>query len=298
MPSFLLTISHSRIVMAAAMWIAASAACAGNGATPVETQPVPASAGAAAEEIARSRHHHLKRLVVRLTTEPGDLERSCKYESDIATAPPINRIALTFDDGPVPGGTEHILKVLAKYGIPATFFMIGKKAAEYPDLVAKVRAAGHLVVANHSWSHPNFHDISEADQTEEVMRDDAVLSSQNPSKLFRYPYGNSTCATNALVHRRGYQIVGWHIDSCDWAFERSGKVDVKEALSCGVLPEYRDDYVGHVLSAARARKGGIILMHEIHPRTLGELEDVIKQLIAAGFVFGSVADPEFRASLR
>ncbi len=251
-----------------------------------------------AEEIAQIRHHHIKRLVERLTVEPGELERSCKYESEIATAPPINRIALTFDDGPVPGGTEHILNVLKKYGISATFFMIGQKAAQHPELVAKVRAAGHLVIANHSWSHPNFHDISTAAQTEEFLRDDAIVTLSNPVKLFRYPYGNSTCETNTLVHLHGYQIVGWHIDSCDWAFEKNGKVDAKEAISCGVLPQYRDDYVGHVVSAARARRGGIILMHEIHPRTLSALESVIQQLIASGFVFGSIVDPEFRTSLR
>ena len=56
--------------------------------------------------------------------------------------------------------------------------------------------------------------------------------------------------------------------------------------------------MGHVVAAARARKGGIILMHEIHPNTLKKLEQVIVQLQAEGFVFGNVQDPEFQASLR
>ncbi|MBA5690745.1 polysaccharide deacetylase family protein, partial [Rugamonas apoptosis] len=206
--------------------------------------------------------------------------------------------ALTFDDGPAPGATEFILDLLKKYNISATFFMVGKQAEENPDLVAKVRAGNHQLVANHSWDHPNFHEIDAAAQADEVVRNEALLAIPQSPKLFRYPYGNSSCATNTLVHAHGYKIVGWHIDSCDWAYDKSGKIDMKEAMTCGVAPQYQDDYVGHVVAAARARKGGIILMHEIHRNTLKQLEAVITRLLAEGFVFGSVLDPEFQSSLR
>jgi len=249
-------------------------------------------------ESAKIRHHHVSRLMDKLASQPADLERECRYESEISTAPPANRVALTFDDGPQPGETEHVLDVLAQHGISATFFMIGEKAARYPDLVARVRAAGHQVVANHSWSHPNFHELNSAQQIDEIVRGDTLLESTEGPKLFRYPYGNATCAGNALVRQRGYKIVGWHIDSCDWAYEKSGAVDAREALTCGVLPQYRKDYVGHIVAAARARKGGIILMHEIHSRTVHQLENVIDQLLAAGFVFSTITSPEFESSLR
>jgi len=244
------------------------------------------------------RKHHLKRLADRMEKDPKELELNCKYESEIATPPPLNRVALTFDDGPSPGATEEILALLKKYHISATFFMVGKKAEQYPELVAKVREAQHSVIANHSWDHPNFHDISVAEQSSEVLRNEQLLVQDMQPKLFRYPFGNSSCQTNDLVRERGYRIVGWHIDSCDWAFDKTGSVDVKEALSCGVPLQYRSDYVGHVVAAARARKGGIILMHEIHPNTLKKLEAVIVQLQAEGFVFGNVQDAEFQSSLR
>lgn len=250
------------------------------------------------EETSHIRKHSLKRLDDKLTVEPKALELSCKYESDIATAPPPMHVALTFDDGPSPEGTELILALLKKYNIPATFFMIGEKVEKYPELMALVRASGHQVVGNHSWDHPNFHDISVAEQGDEVLRDEAALATDVTTKLFRYPYGNSSCATNELVRARGYKIVGWHIDSCDWAFDKNGSVDAKEAISCGVLPQYRDDYVGHVVSAARARKGGIILMHEIHPNTLKKLEQIIVAMQADGFIFGSILDADFQPSLR
>jgi peptidoglycan/xylan/chitin deacetylase (PgdA/CDA1 family) len=176
--------------------------------------------------------------------------------------------------------------------------MIGKKAQEYPELVAKVHAAGNQVIGNHSWDHPNFHDIDKAEQTAQVLRNETILASDLQPKLFRYPYGNSTCETNELVRSRGYKIVGWHIDSCDWAFDKTGSVDIKEAISCGVLPHDYNDYVGHVISAARARNGGIILMHEIHPNTIKKLEEIIVQLRAEGFTFGSILDEDFQQSMR
>ena len=250
------------------------------------------------EEVANIRKHHLKRLDERLNTDPGVLHQTCRYESEISTSPPKKRVALTFDDGPEPGQTELILAILKKYDIPAAFFMIGRKAKQYPELVAKVRSAGHQIIGNHSWDHPNFHEIGVAEQAEEVLRNEALLAGDLQPKLFRYPYGNSTCETNELVRARGYRIVGWHIDSCDWAFDKNGTVDVREAISCGVLAQYHDDYVGHVLSAARARNGGIILMHEIHPNTLKKLEGIVSQMISDGYVFGTILDADFQSSLR
>lgn len=249
------------------------------------------------DDIRHIHKYHLNRMLDKLVTEPAVLEQSCKYESDISTAPPVNRVALTFDDGPAPGATEYILDLLKKYNITATFFMVGKQADDNPELVEKVRA-GHQLVANHSWDHPNFHEIDAAEQASQVLRNEAVLAKDQSPKLFRYPYGNSSCETNTLVHARGYKIVGWHIDSCDWAYDKSGKIDMKEAMACGVAPQYQSDYVGHVVSAARARKGGIILMHEIHRNTLKQLEAIITRLLAEGFVFGSILDPEFQSSLR
>jgi len=111
-------------------------------------------------------------------------------------------------------------------------------------------------------------------------------------------YGNSTCDGNQLIHAQGYKIVGWHIDSCDWAFDAHGFVDAKEALSCGVLPQNTHDFVNHVVSSVRAHNGGILLMHEIHPTTVRQLEEIVIQLKTAGFIFTTVDDPAFEPVMR
>jgi peptidoglycan/xylan/chitin deacetylase (PgdA/CDA1 family) len=250
------------------------------------------------EEREQIREHHFRRFVNRLTQEPEVLRQQCLYESEIATAPPLKRVVLTFDDGPEPGQTEHILAVLAKYDIPAAFFLIGDKAQKYPELVDKIRASGKHLVGNHSWDHPNFHALAADAQVDEVARAEALTIRTGAPKLFRYPYGNSSCPTNDWLHAHSYEVVGWHVDSCDWAYEKTGAVDAKEAATCGVLPMNRQNFVDHVLSSLRAHHGGIVLMHEIHPNTVRQLEDIIRRAQADGYSFIALDAPELRGSLR
>jgi len=61
-------------------------------------------------------------------------------------------VALTFDDGPDPVDTPKLLDLLREKGVKATFFVVGKRADQYPEIVHRAWAEGHLV-ANHTWSH-------------------------------------------------------------------------------------------------------------------------------------------------
>jgi len=276
--------------------VAASAASAP--AAPASAASAPDVIGAAVDRAhARLRQAHLSRLYERLAVEPEELKRQCRFESDISTPPPAGIVALTFDDGPDPERTEQILEVLDHYQIQATFFLIGERMEKYPDLVEKIIAKGHLV-GSHSWSHPNFHDIPDATQRSEILRGLGQMPSAETFKIYRYPYGNSSCTANEALHEQGYRIVGWHVDSCDWAFDRTGSVDVQEALTCGVAAQYRSDFVGHVAAAVRARKGGIVLMHEIHANTLAKLPEVIEEIKKDGFGFVRLDDPRLATSLR
>ena len=249
-------------------------------------------------DTAAMRLHRLHSLEAKLSSDAAELRALCRYESEISTTPPRKVLALTFDDGPEPVQTEYILDVLKRHQIRATFFIIGDQVKRYPDLVAKVMAEGHHLVANHSWDHPNFHSIDVADQTLQIKKTEQELTGSMTQKFFRYPYGNATCETNDYLHKQGYKIVGWHIDSCDWAFDKTGAVDAKEAATCGVLAQYSKNYVGHVLSAMRAHNGGIVLMHEIHPNTLKKLEEIIELALADGYAFDSIDAIEFVDAMR
>lgn len=231
--------------------------------------------------------------------QPAEVvKQRCRFESDIATHPPPGVVSLSFDDGPEPGATEAILALLDKHQITATFFLIAGKVQRHPDLAAVVKAHPRALVGNHSWSHPNFHDIAPGKQASELERSDTALAALEAPKLFRYPYGNSSCESNAQLQRLGYRIVGWHVDSCDWAFDKTGSVDAHEAKICGVDKGNREHFVDHVVTAVKARKGGIVLMHEIHPNTLAQLDTLIGRLLAEGFTFAPLTDAGFQASLR
>ena len=284
--------------------LAALVACAASARAVDTAASAPAAASAASATHARShveatRHTHLVRLQERMEKPEEELHRTCRFESDIATLPPEGLVALTFDDGPEPGHTEAILAVLARHQVPATFFLIAEKAKAHPELVERARALPGAVIGNHSWSHPNFHDIGVEEQAREVDSANALLHSDlGATPLFRYPYGNASCDTNERVHTLGYRIVGWHVDSCDWAFDGPKGLTTAEALSCGVLPAYRHDFLGHIVASVRAHRGGVVLMHETHDISVDNLDALIVKLEAEGYRFSTPAAPEFAASLR
>lgn len=258
------------------------------------------------EETRAIHKHRMKKLFERLAGNNTDEKQSCKYESDIATAPPKNKVMLSFDDGPDPEHTQYILATLEKYEVPAVFFMIAEKMQAHPELVNLVQASKFATIGNHSWSHPNFHEIPATEQNSEIEKSDAMLkqlvhtaeSDKQAEKFFRYPYGNSTCDSNQQIKSLQYKITGWHVDSCDWAFDHKGVVDLKEALSCGVLPQNRENFLGHILDTVKERHGGIILMHEIHGNTIRQLDTLIARLKGAGYSFGKITDQDFAPSLR
>ena len=98
-------------------------------------------------------------------------------------------VALTFDDGPSPY-TSKILAVLARHQVKATFFVVGKRVDQYPDLARRVVAAGH-VIANHSYSHRNLNLETSADVASELARTESIIARTTGVKpaLFRPPFG-------------------------------------------------------------------------------------------------------------
>lgn len=289
-------------------------ACGLAAAAPIGRAQLPASAPASAVSAAsassaapRGEHPHPHGIEIRTArarslaeqmNQPVEAVRQrCRFESDIATPPPPGVVSLSFDDGPEPGATQAILALLDKHQIPASFFLIAAKAQRHPELAALVKAHPLALVGNHSWSHPNFHDIAPGRQASELERSDTTLAALEATKLFRYPYGNSSCEANTQLQQLGYRIVGWHVDSCDWAFDKTGSIDAHEAKICGVDKANREHFVDHVVTAVKARKGGIVLLHEIHPNTLAQLDALVQRLLAEGFRFAPLTDAGFQPSL-
>jgi peptidoglycan-N-acetylglucosamine deacetylase len=96
-------------------------------------------------------------------------------------------IALTFDDGPFPDSTPVLLELLARYRLPATFFVVGERAAVHPDLIAAILAQGHTI-GNHSFSHDNLLMLRACDRVEaDIRQTQEILANSGVRPLFFRP---------------------------------------------------------------------------------------------------------------
>lgn len=93
-------------------------------------------------------------------------------------------VYLTFDDGPIPEQTPWVLDILDRYGIKATFFMVGDNVRRNPDLLAEVRRRGHSV-GNHTMHHLQGMKVTARRYLRDVSEADALID----SPLFRPPHG-------------------------------------------------------------------------------------------------------------
>lgn len=102
---------------------------------------------------------------------------------------PSPRIAITFDDGPSIY-TERLLEGLKERGVKATFFMVGKQAETYPEIVQKAAEEGHLI-GNHTYSHVDITKLKEEDARKEIEKTNQVLQNLTgkPVEYVRPPFG-------------------------------------------------------------------------------------------------------------
>lgn len=164
---------------------------------------------------------------------------------------PAGTIALTFDDGPDPERTPAVLDLLAGAGAKATFFLLGEKAARYPDIVRRIAEDGHEI-GNHSWSHPWMPGLSGGAIEAQLMRCQEVLAgiTGRAPRMVRPPYGSRDFRFYRIARRLGLTPALWSVDSRDWAGARE---DI-------------------VLKRARRAKGGdILLFHDGNPRAVGAI---------------------------
>ena len=127
------------------------------------------------------------------------------------------KIALTFDDGPHYKYTDEILDILEKYGVKATFFVIGVNAERHPEKVKRIALSGHEI-GNHTYSHPHLKKVSAQELESEIEKASEVISRLTGKKpvLFRPPEGYCTEEISAVASAMDYRIILWNIDTRDW----------------------------------------------------------------------------------
>ncbi len=126
-------------------------------------------------------------------------------------------VALTFDDGPDPVHTPEILDVLAKNQIKATFFVIGNKAQNHPELLERMRREGHSI-GGHSYDHRVIVDRTLEDLNADLtLCKDCIRSSAGiDTNLFRPPKGRIDIRSLRQVCGLGYKVVHWSVTYSDF----------------------------------------------------------------------------------
>ena len=115
-------------------------------------------------------------------------------------------VALTFDDGPHPVHTPQVLDILDRAGARATFFLIGERAEAHPEIVLRIKAAGHEV-GNHYLTKTHTYRHSDDDFLARLARTERAAGIVGPRKLFRPPGGVTHARHLRLARERGYTCV-------------------------------------------------------------------------------------------
>ena len=180
-------------------------------------------------------------------------------------------VVLTFDDGPIPNRTSAVLATLAKECVKATFFTVGTMASAYPKLVQDEAAAGHSI-GTHTWSHRYLtqrrnRNVAHYQIGGGLHAANVALGDQRQalSPFFRFPGLNHNKRLDAFVAKNGLISVSVDIVADDWLL-----ITPKEVLK-------------RTLARLEQRGRGIILMHDIHNRTVQMLPELLRELKTRGY---------------
>jgi peptidoglycan/xylan/chitin deacetylase (PgdA/CDA1 family) len=212
----------------------------------------------AQQEISPSFVGHIKRLIHERVTY-GDRSNRPKL------------IALTFDDGPYPIYTPLLLDTLARLHVPATFFLIGRDAQQWPELAQRIERSGNEV-ADHTYTHPNLDQEDGASVRREIELGASSLYSivgdDSVRRYFRPPHGRYTVQTIEIAQSLGYHTILWNDDPGDWR---------------SVGPQTLLDHMERHATAP-----DIVLLHSGKMATIQAVPSLVARFRSAGYRFVTV----------
>jgi peptidoglycan/xylan/chitin deacetylase (PgdA/CDA1 family) len=181
-----------------------------------------------------------------------------------------HEIVLTFDDGPLPPRSTRVLEILEHECVKATYFMVGRMARAYPDMVRRIHEAGHTI-GTHSESHPlSFHKMSVERAEQEINQGIASVTSvlgdgSRPAPFFRIP--GLLRADGVERYLASQHLMVWSADflADDWT-----KISPAQVYA-------------RALQRIEADRKGILLLHDIQPRTVEALPNLLRELKRRGY---------------
>lgn len=176
------------------------------------------------------------------------------------------KIAITFDDGPDPVWTPQLLDGLKERGARASFFVMGKQAKAYPELVLRMQEEGHLI-GNHTYSHIQLSKQNRETFKAELLKTNELLSEITGEEVqfVRPPYGSWD---KSLETELTMLPVLWTIDPMDWCSSNVSGI-VKKVTS-------------------KAKENAIILMHDEYSSSVAAALEIVDILQKEGYEFVTV----------
>jgi peptidoglycan/xylan/chitin deacetylase (PgdA/CDA1 family) len=179
-----------------------------------------------------------------------------------------NEVILTFDDGPWPT-TPKVLAALAEHCVKATFFVIGKHATYYPNILKQMSDEGHTI-GSHTWSHA---DLGRKNITVEQAKDEIekgisainVTLGTDAAPFFRFVALRHPPELVTYLGERNVAIFSTDMDSFDFKARRPEQV------------------VSAVMNKLKKNGKGIVLMHDFQAHTAEAVPDLLKQLKDGGY---------------
>jgi peptidoglycan/xylan/chitin deacetylase (PgdA/CDA1 family) len=174
-------------------------------------------------------------------------------------------VSITFDDGPDLELTPILLDQLKDYGIPATFFCIGRKIKGNEELLKRMHSEGHLI-GTHSYSHSNWFDLFSPSRMKKELENSVQAVFEATGKtpiLFRPPYGVINPMLKRALHGSGLQVIGFSNRAWDTSSRK------KEII------------LGRVMK--NLKPGDIILLHDTVMESIEAIKSMSEQIINAGY---------------
>lgn len=180
-------------------------------------------------------------------------------------------VALTFDDGPYPLYTAALLATLRRYHIKATFFLVGRRVQEFPELARLIAKDGHEI-ANHTYDHRREKTLSQSELKEDILRNEALLVTVTHVRphIFRPAGGRLSSEGQQAVRELGYTVLNYTVNPGDWW------VHSPQDLLTGLF-------------RGRSREG-VVLLHTGNLSTVRVLPLYIELMKAKGFQFVTASE--------
>ncbi|CAJ0829804.1 13151_t:CDS:2 [Entrophospora sp. SA101] len=203
----------------------------------------------------------------------------CLRDNDIKTCPNPKDWGITYDDGPSPF-TPAILDYLKAKNAKATFFVVGSRVSEYPEITKRAFDEGHQI-GIHTWSHTALTTLTNEVVISELQWTATAIEEATGKKpeLVRPPQGDHDDRIRYIANALGYKIAMWNKDPNDWMVSQDLNYDV--SWISGNFTQWTNEQL---------TTGHVSLEHDLFQESAAHAPEALDIVLGAGFNTRTISD--------